>query len=593
MSPLAHALLLALPFVLAPHVAAQGARWQIPDGGLLRYAATEKWTCTNREEPHQRAAPPHHRLPHTTLLLADELTADHRTTAVHVIDPRWLAPRLAFDLTTLGPARDIAFTIDELVPFTPVRIVGKADAMTPEGRQTLTLRIERAAPKKVKADDHERMARQLVLDCSCTGTLVIDRRFDAARGVIAEFSADLVLQCDNSARYPVRQTEYHLQQTWTLRDVMTRRQSGFDLRVAEAIRRGAAHVRTSLAIPDRDQLRPSTERTDGEGYLALGLLTLLHAEVPANDAVVRQGFDELRRRVVRQTYPLSLALLAIERLHAPPGERDKLLAGTLKRPLPRVLAGDDLAAAREWTKALLDNRDHDVRPEYETRWSYGDRGFDNSNSQYGVLGLHSAELCGIEVGRTTWFAVAAHWLDQQCPAEGPSVPITLRPLQATKVEAPAGRTQAQQRGVPRGWDYGGGNGTPYGSMTAAGIASLTIALAHLQDADGKVAEDLRTRIEQAIRDGFTWLAKWSAPRQVPGPSVGSASNWYFYWLYGLERACELSNVGLIDGVDWYHDHAMLLLESQWDDGSWGTLEDTCWAILFLKKAQLPVFTRPR
>ncbi|MBL8754350.1 MAG: hypothetical protein JNK15_13695, partial [Planctomycetes bacterium] len=310
----------------------------------------------------------------------------------------------------------------------------------------------------------------------------------------------------------------------------------------------------------------------------------------------------LRRRNVRQTYSLALALMALERLHAPRNERDRLLAGTIDQPEPRKLVGDDADAMSRWTKALLANRDSETRSEYETRWSYEGPGFDNSNTQYGVLGLHSADLCEQKIGRTTWFAVAAHWLATQCPAEGPPVPLSLQPIQSTKAGvaprpgatiASGNRTQAQRRASPRGWDYHTATDRPYGGMTAAGISSLTIALSHLENSPGKVDAELRKKIDQAILDGFAWLSKHRSIRHVPGPDIGHAMNWWYYWLYGLERACELSNVGLIDGHDWYHDHALLLLKAQEKDGGWGRLEETCWAILFLKKAQLPVFTRPR
>jgi hypothetical protein len=388
-----------------------------------------------------------------------------------------------------------------------------------------------------------------------------------------------------------------LRQQWSGAEVRVRRQAGFEAAVAAAIRRGAAHVRHELAIPNRGLLQPRLDATHGEGYLALGLLTLLYAEVPANDAVVRQGFAELRRRSVRQTYSLALAAMAMERLHAPPREREQLLSGAIDRPAVRRLGGDDAVAMGAWTAALLANRDSEARPEYVTRWSYAGRGYDNSNTQYGVLGLHSAALCDQRIGRTTWFAIAAHWLAEQCPAEAAPASLVLQPIDgqaaAKKLPATSARTQAVRRAAPRGWDYHGGNGTPYGGMTTAGISSLTIALSHLQNSPGSVDPDLRRKIDQAILDGFAWLSKHRSVRHVPGNSLHHAMNWWFYYLYGLERACELSNVGLIDGLDWYHDHALILLAAQDEDGGFGRLEDTCWAILFLKKAQLPVFTLPR
>ena len=50
------------------------------------------------------------------------------------------------------------------------------------------------------------------------------------------------------------------------------------------------------------------------------------------------------------------------------------------------------------------------------------------------------------------------------------------------------------------------------------------------------------------------------------------------------------DVARIGDRDWYFDGAMQLLGNQADDGSWGRLEQSCFALLFLKKAVTPVYT---
>ncbi len=596
--------LLAAVLAAACGGVAQDVRWRLPEGGAITFTAEESDQCKEVAPPHRNSARPDGVMPHAPLLLATELTADARSTSVRLHDARWLGPRLAFDLRTFGKARELDFTLDDVVPFTPLRVRGKASDVDANGTQTLTLTVAPAV-LAVGPNDPNGPARQVHFDASCRGTLTITRTVDAAAGVVRAVATEMALRIEYGPRYPIREVDYTLRQKWTDGTVLTRRHAGFAANVADAIRRGAAHVRKELTVPDRGLLRPSADASHAEGYLGLGLLTLLHAEVPADDAVVAQGFTELRKRHVRDTYSLALAMLALERLHAPLNERDRLLSGALDRPAPRHLVGDDAAAMTRWTTDLLAIRDREVRPEYLTRWGYSGSGYDNSNTQYGVLGLHSAELCEQKVGRTNWFAVASHWLASQCPAEGPALPLSLVPID-NPAATPGGkagkngttttggrRTQAQRRAAPRGFDYHDGASTPYGGMTTAGISSLTIALSHLQNTPGKLDADLRKKIDQAIADGFAWLSKWKAPRQVPGNDLHHSMNWWYYHLYGLERACELSNVGLIDGHDWYHDHALLLMASQQEDGGWGRLEDTCWAILFLKKAQLPVFTRPR
>ena len=72
-------------------------------------------------------------------------------------------------------------------------------------------------------------------------------------------------------------------------------------------------------------------------------------------------------------------------------------------------------------------------------------------------------------------------------------------------------------------------------------------------------------------------------------------NHHYYYLYGLERACELNQVARIDSRDWYFEGASLLLEMQQADGRFqhGGFADHCFAVLFLKKASFAVFTGDR
>ena len=89
--------------------------------------------------------------------------------------------------------------------------------------------------------------------------------------------------------------------------------------------------------------------------------------------------------------------------------------------------------------------------------------------------------------------------------------------------------------------------------------------------------------------GFAWLAAHYDVRHNPGHGM----SWRLYYLYGLERACELNSIAHIMEKDWYFDGATLLLEEQNQNGKWGSDTDTCFAILFLKKAALPVVTGKR
>jgi hypothetical protein len=70
----------------------------------------------------------------------------------------------------------------------------------------------------------------------------------------------------------------------------------------------------------------------------------------------------------------------------------------------------------------------------------------------------------------------------------------------------------------------------------------------------------------------------------------------YYYLYALERAGMLYDTALIGNHDWYLDGARVILAAQKPDGSWAesgpaTMRptwDTCFAILFLKRATRPL-----
>jgi hypothetical protein len=62
----------------------------------------------------------------------------------------------------------------------------------------------------------------------------------------------------------------------------------------------------------------------------------------------------------------------------------------------------------------------------------------------------------------------------------------------------------------------------------------------------------------------------------------------YYDLYSVERAMMLGGVKRIGGRDWYHDGALYILWNQMNDGAWLDASDTCFALLFLKRAFVPV-----
>ena len=64
----------------------------------------------------------------------------------------------------------------------------------------------------------------------------------------------------------------------------------------------------------------------------------------------------------------------------------------------------------------------------------------------------------------------------------------------------------------------------------------------------------------------------------------------YYDLYSLERAMMVSKTDRLAGRDWYHEGAQFIVLNQEGAGEWIDTTDTCFALLFLKRAYVPVAT---
>jgi hypothetical protein len=221
---------------------------------------------------------------------------------------------------------------------------------------------------------------------------------------------------------------------------------------------------------------------------------------------------------------------------------------------------------------------------------------DTSIQQYGLLGMDAAALCRVAVPAAAFAAAGRHLLAVQGPANGRSVGLAL--VLHREVAAAAGGPPPRPKVVrtaARGFGYQDADDPAYGGLTAAGITGLVLARAGVLAAGGKPVED-QDRFATAIREGFAWLAAEFTVRSNPG-FVGRAHSHWYYWLYGLERACELAGIAWLNGRDWYYEGALQLLAQQQPNGSFRAadgddllLDATCFAVLFLKKATLPVAT---
>ena len=285
------------------------------------------------------------------------------------------------------------------------------------------------------------------------------------------------------------------------------------------------------------------------GVTGLVTLALLNSGLPADDPNVARGLAWLKRpgNDPERTYDIAMSIMALA-------------------------AANDGSAVGKITRLAAKLEDGQNRGEDGGSWGYTKRDgrWDNSNTQFAILGLREAANVGIPIDRETWERAQDHFLKVQT---GP-------------VEAASGS----------GWDYTS-SGSPYGSMTVAGIASLVITSEMLQkdqgiDAEGRIdcCGDEEDPAKEAIEAGIRWLARHFAVRANPG-----SGSWILYYLYGLERAGRFTGRRFFGDHDWYREGVDFLIEGQSArDGVWVSrtepdeLISTSLALLFLSKGLSPV-----
>jgi hypothetical protein len=321
------------------------------------------------------------------------------------------------------------------------------------------------------------------------------------------------------------------------------------------------------------------------GETALCLLALLKSGTDRWDKSIEKGFRFLRRQPLRKTYEVSTLMMALE---ARCSSQDSK---------PRMTPND-----KDWMQEckqfLIQNMQHSGLPTTSpTRntWHYPGptaTAADHSNTHFAVLGLKAAQRCGVPVSQKVWSRVVRHFVDSQ-EESGPKV---------RRVQCQVGDTFSMRRIIAtnkedqaRGWCYSADRKgksrsknkleASTGSMTAAGLCSLLIALRSLVGTDLAHIE-VRTvqRAKRALRDGFAWLDRYWSIRTNPGHPE---KLWHFYYLFALEQACVLANKRFVGTIDWYRQGVLQLMKSQNADGSWddkngpGPLYNTCFAVLFL------------
>ena len=377
----------------------------------------------------------------------------------------------------------------------------------------------------------------------------------------------------------------------------------------------AAGVKSLRRLQAQDGTWPA-HREAGEastvGATALAGLTLLECGAKDDDEAVFRAAEAVRRASPSLTYnyAISLSILFFDRLGDPndipliESLTVRLLAGQTSSggwnyrcpPVPdaevrRLQA--KVASRKEEIRRRNPQRTEgvkrtakDLSPEIRQQLSLLKRmgstaiemGSDNSNTQFATLALWVARRYGMPVEDSlrrvgTRFRNAQH-SDGSWSYFGPDM----------RVGGPMARSTA--------------------SMTCAGLLGLAVAdgNAFEKSREKKSAQD--SQKDRQIRKGLLALSTaigtsvaakpGSGTRTKPAregslvPRVGGRT---YYFLWSLERVAVALDLKTIGKKDWYAWGAEILLANQQDDGSWQGLygdcgADTCFALLFLKRANL-------
>jgi hypothetical protein len=347
--------------------------------------------------------------------------------------------------------------------------------------------------------------------------------------------------------------------------------------IDQAIRKGSEFLKTS-AVSGADWLHKDCDE--------LILLTMIHAGVPEANPKFAEYLRHCLEAPLEKTYKVACLAMSLEELDAsryqmkiaqcaaflldnqaangqwsygkPVDVKNYPFADTDKR----VETGPKPGGAREFGATTREHKKPSKSIAVPQTKHEGEVG-DNSNSQYAALGLRACFDANIKLPAEALHLARKWWVESQWPDEGEG--------------AKAGKNSVNSGGDTtkiQGWSYkkqgDEGQKGPYHAMTA-GAVGATVIIEYMLGRDFKK--------DAVTRAGVNWLGK------------NFSVNDNLYYMYALERAGMLYDTVKFGDHDWYWEGAKHIVHAQNDDGSWGKNDkpekntwDTCFAILFLKKA---------
>ena len=290
----------------------------------------------------------------------------------------------------------------------------------------------------------------------------------------------------------------------------------------------------------------------------LVLYTLKHAGVDLNQPKCQALFEQMLKDDLTSTYLTSLQAMILQELDAAKYQwriaqcgqflvDNQCENGQWGYGRPTTLSGDiPTTGTKKNGRSTRPRRSIKIKAQRT-----GPATGDNSNSQYAALGLRACLDARVQPPTRTLVRAVTHWENTQ--------------------------------NEDGGWGYR--EDSSFGSMTTGAVASLIIYRDYLR-------RDWKRN--PSVVAGVGWMARNFTVEDNPKRD----SWWQFYYLYALERVGMLGGLKKIGPHDWYEVGAASLLKNQKSDGTWTnktkytggnrTVWDTCFAILFLKRATAPV-----
>ncbi len=301
--------------------------------------------------------------------------------------------------------------------------------------------------------------------------------------------------------------------------------------VHEAIDLGVERLRRAY-LPHSSSQRLDTEGEPGRfplGYASMSLLAMLDGGLTRDDTAVVHGIAPVRSLPFERVYSVSTCILALDAFDAREDDARILEAGA-------------------W---LVDQRN--VK---DGLWGYPAGVPDLSNSQYAVRAIEIAVGRGLDVGPKFWEDIIAATLVRQSASGGFGYRADVEPS---------------------------------GGMTAAAILILETAERRLEVLGKSLGA--RRRAAEVVAAAWSWLDLHFSvdgnPAGVGGElrarvvADGDVPAEHYAYLDALGRAADASGRVTIGGRDWARDGALAMLRRQRLDGGWMTLENTCFAVMFL------------